>query len=99
MAKLIWRQEAINDLTDIWNYTAQTWSENQADNYFGMIKTACAEISKDSAIGKNYDKIVGNLLGYSVGKHIIFYQLFPNNEIEVIRVLHERMDLKNKLTE
>mgnify|MGYP002632008070 FL=1 len=99
MAKLILRQKAINDLTDIWDYTIQCWSENQADNYHGMIKTACREIANDSVIGKKYDKVDGNLLGYKVGKHIVFYQQNPNDEIEVIRILHERMDLKNKLTE
>ena len=99
MAKLILRQEAIDDLTDLWDYTAQTWSENQADKYYGMIKTACREIAQDSVIGKSYNKIDSKLLGYRVGKHIVFYQLIPNNEIEVIRILHERMDLKNKLSE
>lgn len=97
MAKLILRQEAIDDLTDIWDYTAQTWSKNQADKYHGMIKTACREIAKKSVIGKKYDKIDSNLLGYRVGKHIVFYQLIMNDEIEVIRILHERMDLQNKL--
>ena len=99
MAKLIMRQKAIDDLTEIWYYTAQTWSENQADKYYGMIKTACLEIAKESIIGKNYTKINSKLLGYRIGKHIIFYHLILNNEIEVIRILHERMDLKTKLTE
>jgi len=46
-------QEAVDDLTDTWDYTAQTGSENQADNYYGMIKIACREILKDSIIEKN----------------------------------------------
>lgn len=99
MARLILRQEAIDDLTNIWEYSAQTWSENQADKYYGMIKTACREIAEHLIIGKTYDKILSNLLGYRVGKHIIFYQLVEDDEIEVIRILHERMDLKIKLTE
>ncbi len=48
MAKLIMRQEAINDLTTIWNYTAKHWSENQADTYYEMLKTACNEIAHNS---------------------------------------------------
>lgn len=47
MAKLILRQKAIDDLTDIWDYTIQSWSENQADKYYGIIKTACKEIAND----------------------------------------------------
>lgn len=99
MAKLILRRNAIDDLSEIWEYTAITWSENQADKYYGMIKTACIEIANNKVIGKNYDQIDSNLFGFRIGKHIVFYQLILNNEIEVIRILHERMDLKNKLTE
>ena len=98
MAKLIFRQEAIDDLTDIWDYTTIKWSETQADKYYGMIKTACKVIATDSAIGRSYNDISTGLLGYRAGKHIIFYQNVMNNEIEVIRILHERMDLKNRLT-
>jgi len=99
MAKLILRQEAINDLNDIWDYTARNWSENQADKYYGMIKTACQEIAKGSVISKNYDEIDSNILGHGIGKHIVFYQMIANDEIEIIRILHERMDLKSKLAE
>ena len=99
MAKLVLRQKAIDDLTDIWDYTALTWSENQANKYYEMIKSACAEIANDSVKGQNYDKIDIKLRGYSVGKHVIFYHLISNDEIEVIRILHEAMDLKNRLTE
>jgi toxin ParE1/3/4 len=34
----------------------------------------------------------------SLEKHIIFYHIVDDAEIEVIRILHERMDLKRKLT-
>jgi len=99
MAKLVLRQEAIDDLTEIWDYTTIKWSENQADKYYGMIKTACKEIAAGSTIGRNYDEINIGLFGYRVGRPIIFYRKVVNDEIEVIRILHERMDLKNRLTE
>jgi len=98
MAKLIFRQEAIDDITDIWDYTTKKRSENQADKYYRLIKTACKEIATESAIGRNYHEINMGLFGYRVGKHIIFYQFVSNDEIEVVRILHERMDLKNRLT-
>ena len=34
MLKLTLRQEAIDDLNDIWNYTKTQWSENQAEKYY-----------------------------------------------------------------
>ena len=38
MLKLTLRQEAIDDLNDIWNYTKTQWSENQAEKYYQTIK-------------------------------------------------------------
>ena len=97
MAKLIMRQSAINDLTEIWEYTFDEWSEKQADKYYNEIKLACHELANNSKHGKAYTDISKNLLGYQINKHIIFYHHLSDNEIEVIRVLHERMDLKSRL--
>src|SRR5690606_10714559 len=99
MAKVVLRQEAIDDLNDIWDYTYEKWSEKQADKYYATIKIACLGIGENPEVGKEYYGISKNLHGLKSGKHIIFYQLLLENEIEVIRILHERMDLKNRLTE
>lgn len=97
MAKVILRQEAIEDLNNIWDYTFEQWSETQADKYYATIKLACNGIGKNPDVGKKYVGISKNLLGLKSGKHIIFYRLISNDEIEVIRILHERMDLKKRL--
>jgi toxin ParE1/3/4 len=99
MAKVILRQKAIDDLNNIWEYTIEKWSEKQADKYYATIKFACKEIGENPDLGKEYFGINRNLLGLKSGKHIVFYHLISENEIEVIRILHERMDLKNRLTE
>lgn len=99
MAKVILKQEAIDDLNSIWEYTFEKWSENQADIYYSMLKHSCKEIGKNPEIGIEYKKICKDLFGFHSGKHIIFYQLVDENEIEIIRILHEQMDLKNKLKE
>jgi toxin ParE1/3/4 len=44
MAKVIFRQEAIDDLNDIWIYTTDEWSEKQADKYYAAIEFACTQI-------------------------------------------------------
>ncbi len=99
MAKIILRQEAIDDLNDIWTYTFEEWSEKQADKYYATLEFACMQIGKNPELGKEYDGISSNLLGLRTGKHIIFYQIMAEDEIEVIRILHERMDLKNRMNE
>jgi toxin ParE1/3/4 len=99
MAKVILRQKAIDDLNDIWNYTFEKWSAKQADKYYSAIKLACNGIGKNPDVGKEYDGISENLLGLKSGKHILFYKLITEERIEIVRILHERMDLKNRLME
>lgn len=99
MAKVILRQRAIDDLNNIWDYTVEKWSENQADKYYATIRFACKAIGENPDLGREYTGISPNLLGLKSGKHIIFYHFISDDEIEVIRILHERMDLKNRLVE
>jgi toxin ParE1/3/4 len=99
MANIVLREEAINDLNEIWEYTFEEWSENQADKYYEIIKFCCQEIGENPNVGKFYPEISKHLLGLKTGKHIIFYHIISDDEIEVIRILHERMDLKSKINE
>ena len=97
MAKFSLTRKAIEDLSEIWDYTFQTWSESQADKYYKLLIGTCHEISRNPEKGRNYNEISDGLLGIRIGKHIIFYSRIGNKEIEVIRILHERMDLRNRL--
>lgn len=99
MAKVTFRQKAIDDLNSIWIYTFHKWSEKQANKYYESIESVCLQISENPKLGKSYDELNVNLLGVKLGKHIIFYQLISDNEIEVVRILHEQMDFKSRLTE
>jgi len=97
MASVFLRQEALDDLNEIWFYTFDEWSEKQADKYYAALEFACKQIGKNSELGKKYDGISKNLLGLRTGQHIIFYQVPSKDRIEVVRILHERMDLKSRL--
>ena len=99
MTKITFRQKAIEDLSKIWDYTISEWSEIQADKYYSSIKFSCNEIGLNPKIGKEYTGISTSLLGLKSGKHIIFYHQVSENEIEIIRILHEQMDLENRIIE
>ncbi len=60
---------------------------------------SCNSIGENPEIGKEYEGINRSLLGLKSEKHIIFYQQISSDRIEIIRILHERVDLKNRLTE
>ncbi len=99
MAKLVLRQKAIDDLNDIWRYTFENWSAKQADKYYESLEFACLQIGENPELGKEYKGISNKLLGLRTRKHIIFYQVVSVDEIEIIRILHQRMDLINRLNE
>lgn len=88
--------KAVEDLTNIWNYTYDEWSESQADKYYLLLLNSCQEIAENPNLGKKYDNITDKLLGFKSNEHIIFYQIISNSEVEIIRILHRRMDLKSK---
>ena len=97
MAKYRITNKAIKDLEDIWNYTLETWSERQADMYYEMLINSCQHIADNPTCGKSYNEITEDLSGFIAKKHIIFYRLVTHGEIEIVRILHGSMDLKNKL--
>ncbi|MEE1147153.1 MAG: type II toxin-antitoxin system RelE/ParE family toxin [Bacteroidaceae bacterium] len=49
--------------------------------------------------GFKYDEITEGLRGFRANKHIIFYQILHDDEILIIRILHQRMDLKRRMIE
>ncbi len=99
MAKYELTNKAIEDLTEIWEYTVYKWSEQQADRYFNLLITSCQEIANNPELGKNYEGITSDLFGLKTNRHIIFYRKRINRPIEITRILHARMDLKNRINE
>ena len=99
MAKYELTNKATKDLGKIWNYTVDTWSENQADHYYHMLLNSCQDIADEEVNGKPYEGIYSGLLGIKAGKHIIFYRQINDDLVEIARFLHERMDLKRRIRE
>ena len=97
MGRYKFTNKAVEDLTKIWNYTVIEWSESQADIYYEMLIESCEGAAKKPDLGRDYSNITEFLLGIESGRHIIFYQKKAEDQIEIIRILHEQMDLKNRL--
>ena len=98
--KYILSNEAENDLENIWLYTFKTWSIEQADNYLNLIVNQIQYITENPLSGKDYGKIRKGYFRSKVKSHYIFYKIDSRNKIiQVIRVLHERMDIETQLNE
>jgi len=99
MAEYKLTNKAVEDLSKIWDYTFEVWSEKQADKYYDGLIYDCQEIAKNPELGKNYDGISRQLLGIKANRHIIFYRTPNENYVEITRILHERIDLKKRIAE
>lgn len=99
MARLFFTRKATDDLRGIWTYTLKTWSESKADEYYYMLISACKNLLNDSfTVARSYSELGEEIYGYKVGKHLIFYrQDCANGDVVVIRILHERMDIRKRL--
>lgn len=98
MAKYHLTNKAVEDLTNIWEYTVDSWSERQADDYYNMLIASFQKITENPRLfGLKYEEIAEGLRGYRANKHIIFYRILADGDILVIRILHQRMDLKLRL--
>ena len=99
MVNCILTNKAVEDLSKIWDYTFEVWSETQADKYYYMLLECCQELADEKMNGKNYQEINEDIFGCKVGLHVIFYRKLKGSKIEITRILHSRMDLKSRIQE
>lgn len=101
MGKVRFSNMAVEDLTAIWNYTEEKWSEQQADSYYEQLIAASRRIANEPFLpgSKKYDHIEAGLCGFKIHKHILFYRVIDEQSIFIVRILHERMDINNRLVE
>ena len=64
MAKFYLTNKAVEDLGKIWNYTVETWSENQAEIYYSLLIDSCQELANKPKPGKSYEVVEKNVLGF-----------------------------------
>ncbi len=91
MAEYRFRPRARQDVEAIWEYTRDTWGHEQARRYLSRLHAVCEELTASPQIGKACDEVFDGLRSFPAGKHLVFY-LVTDDGIEVVRVLHQRMD-------
>ena len=93
-------KEAEIDLENIWLYTFETWSKEQADRYFNLIFEEIEYLTQNPNSGKDYSHIREGYYRSKVKSHFIFYRInLKENVLEIIRILHQQIDIENRLGE
>ena len=93
-------KEAEKDLEKIWLYTFETWSLRQADYYYDLLMDEIEYLAENPKFGQDFSHLRKGYFQSRVKSHFIFYRLnLKNNELEVIRILHQQMDIDSRIEE
>ena len=89
--------KAIEDISDIWIYTFQKWSQKQADRYHNLLTDEFEYISTHFEGGRSLEHIKPGYRSSKVKSHVVFYKRNSNGVTEIIRVLHQNMEVADRL--
>ena len=91
--------KAVEDLNRIWQFTFETWSIEQADRFITRLLMRSIFLAATKLNGKPFDPVGKGYCASIAKSHVIFYRIQTDEIIEVIRILHQRMDIKSRLHE
>ncbi|WP_308388801.1 type II toxin-antitoxin system RelE/ParE family toxin [Acidithiobacillus sp. AMEEHan] len=84
---------AKNDLRGIARYTEERWGRAQRRHYLKGLHDALQRLADSPALGIACDYIEPGLRKHPFQSHVVFYDVISDEEIQVVRVLHKRMDV------
>jgi len=84
------------DLKGIASYTEQTWNREQRNSYLTELDQAFHRLADNNELGRACDPIRSGYRVFPVGRHLVFYKLGTGEAVEIIRVLHKRMDVSSR---
>ncbi len=96
MRRLIFRKAASADLRGVAPYTRSRWGEEQAAEYVSNLRNQINSLREFPLRFPEFDGTRDGLRRMSSGHHAVFY-LVSDEQIEVVRILHEAMDFGERL--
>jgi toxin ParE1/3/4 len=109
MAERRWRVRfgaaAEVDFANILKWTTENFGARQSRVYRDTLLQAIGELAggPDVAASKGRDEVMAGLRTLHVarrgrrGSHFLMYRAAPNSTIEIVRILHDRMELQRNL--
>ncbi len=85
------------DLEQIWDYTHDRWGVDQAEDYLRELQRVINRIAANPRIGRACDEIRPGYRKLAAGSHTLFYRVTAEDLIDIVRILHQRMDVDRHL--
>jgi toxin ParE1/3/4 len=97
VTRLLFRPRAVGDIEEIWRYSAARWGPVQAETYLRALRDACGALAAGEIGGTDASDILPDYRKLQVRRHVVFFRQRAYGSIEVVRILHERMDAATRL--
>lgn len=98
MSGFVLSNKAVADLKDIGRYTLRRWGREQRDIYLRKLDTSFGQLAANPLNGKECSEIREGYRKFTVGSHLILYRLWSADVIEIVRILHGRMDVEERMS-
>lgn len=96
--KIKFRPKAESDLEDIWDYTLTQWGGDQAITYLENLRSAIDLLADYPDMARLREEFDPPVRLHPVREHLVIY-VINGEDLEVIRVLHNRADWSAYLAE
>lgn len=90
MLKVVKSPLAEEDLLDIWQYSYNKWGADKAVEYLMQLDSGMQKLTSNPMLGKSRNTVRLGYRSIQINRHVIYYKTTDRN-IDIIRVLHERM--------
>lgn len=98
MSSYVLSPAAQADLEQIWDYTCERWSDDQAETYVREIQRAIELVADNPLIGRSCEEVRTGYRRHAVGSHTLYYQPGTGGDpVDVVRILHKHMDIDRHL--
>lgn len=100
MSRYVLSPAAQADLDQIWDYTCQRWSDDQAEMCVREIQRAIEFVADSPQIGRSCEDVRAGYRRHAVGSHTLYYRLGDTGDhllVDVVRILHKHMDVDRHL--
>jgi len=94
MLNIVKTAEAEQDLINIWLCTDQNWGDEQADKYLVGHEQGFKLLAESALLCRLRSGFIRPVRIHHHAHHLIIYQMLPGS-INIVRVLHESMDIEN----
>ena len=97
MSRIVLSPRAKADLSEIWDYTCSEWGVEQAERYVRDLWLVIQEQTHGHTKSVDVGDVRQGYRKSRSGSHVVFFKTTNDGVVDVIRILHQKMDFDRHL--